>query len=263
MILMRHPRISCAFIPYSAAFNSIILDKILFKLEESNAKLITLQHFFSGVDWSEVRSSTWDTLFMLGASVFFSTIIGIPVGILMYLTDKGNILRNKPLNFMVAFVINILRSVPFIILLIVMMPLTAMLVGTSLGAKGVIPPLVVGAFPFFARLVESSLKDVDKGIISMAESCGANTWQIIWRILLPEIIPSIIANITVTAIALVSYTAMAGTVGGGGLGDLAIRYGYQRFQTNIMVITVVLLIVLVQLIQLMGDKMVYFLKKRG
>lgn len=222
-----------------------------------------LAHFFVGVDWSEVLTSTWDTLFMLGVSVFFSTVIGVPVGVLMYLTSNGHILCNKTINFIVSLVVNVLRSVPFIILLIVMMPLTAVLVGTSLGARGVIPPLVIGAFPFFARLVESSLKEIDKGVINMAESCGASTWQIIYRILLPEIFPSIIANVTVTAIALVSYTAMAGTVGGGGLGDLAIRYGYQRFQTNIMVITVVLLVVLVQLIQLLGDKIVYFIKKRG
>lgn len=221
-----------------------------------------LQHFFSGVAWGEVLGSTWETLFMLGVSVFFGTVIGLPVGILMYLTGKGYVLQNKLINSIIAFIVNILRSIPFIILLIVMMPLTALLVGTSLGARGVIPPLVVGSFPFFARLVESSLKEIDKGIISMAESCGATTWQIIWKILLPEIFPSLVANITVTAIALVSYTAMAGTVGGGGLGDLAIRYGYQRFQTNIMVITVVLLVILVQLIQLLGDKIVYFLKKR-
>ena len=142
-----------------------------------------------------------------------------------------------------------------------MMPFTIALVGTSLGAKGVIPPLIVGAFPFFARLVENSLQEIDNGVINMAESCGATTWQIIWHILLPEILPSIIGSITVTAIALVSYTAMAGTVGGGGLGDLAIRYGYQRFQTNIRVITVVLLVVLVQLIQFFGDRIVLWLKK--
>jgi D-methionine transport system permease protein len=214
------------------------------------------------VDWSEVVASTWETMFMLGVSVFFSTIIGLPVGILMYLTGNGYALQNKFINTVVALVVNILRSIPFIILLIVMMPLTALLVGTSLGARGVIPPLVVGAFPFFARLVESSLKAIDRGILNMAESCGATTWQIICRILMPEILPSLVTNITVTAILLVSYTAMAGTVGGGGLGDLAIRYGYQRFETNIMVITVILLICLVQLIQLFGDKIVYFLKKR-
>jgi D-methionine transport system permease protein len=157
--------------------------------------------------------------------------------------------------------VNVLRSIPFIILLIMMMPITILLVGTSLGAKGVIPPLIVGAFPFFAKLVENALQKIDNGIIDMAKSYGATTWQIVWHILLPETFVNILSALTVTAIALVSYTAMAGVVGGGGLGDLAIRYGYQRFETNIMLITVVLLVVLVQIIQLIGDKLVGLFKK--
>ena len=221
-----------------------------------------IHQLFSNVDWNEVLGATQDTLFMLGMSVLISTIIGIPVGILMYLTAHGRLVANKFIYSSLAFIVNILRSVPFIILLILMMPLTTFLVGTSLGAKGVIPPLVVGAFPFFARLVENSLKEVDVGVINMAESCGATTWQIVWHILLPEIFPSIIASITVTAIALVSYTAMAGTVGGGGLGDLAIRYGYQRFEMDVMLVTVVLLVILVQAIQFLGDWLMRLLRKR-
>ena len=213
------------------------------------------------VDWGEISQAVIDTLYMLGISIFFSTIIGIPLGIILYLTDKGMILQNKITYFVLSLVINMLRSVPFIILLIVMMPLTIVLIGTSLGVKGVIPPLIVGAFPFFTRLVENSLKELDVGVIHMAESCGATTWQIIWHILLPEVLPSIIASVTVTAIALLSYTAMAGTVGGGGLGDLAIRYGYQRFQTDVMAITVILLIVLVQLIQFLGDRIIKYIRK--
>lgn len=220
-----------------------------------------IEQIFVNVDWNEVYQAVLDTVYMLGISVFFSTIIGIPLGVILYLTDKGMILQNKLIYQVLSFLINVLRSVPFIILLIVMMPLTAFLVGTSLGVKGVIPPLIFGAFPFFTRLVENSLKELDNGVIHMAESCGASNWQIIWHILLPEILPSIIASITVTAIALISYTAMAGTVGGGGLGDLAIRYGYQRFQTNVMVITVVLLIVMVQLIQFLGDFITRLIKK--
>jgi D-methionine transport system permease protein len=214
------------------------------------------------IDWSEVNQAIIDTLFMLGISVFFSALIGIPLGIVLYLTDKGRILQNRIFYLIFSFVINLLRSVPFIILLIIMMPFTIMLVGTSLGAKGVIPPLVFGAFPFFTRLVENSLKEVDSGVLDMAKSYGATTWQIIRHILLPEVMPGIIASITVTAITLVSYTAMAGTVGGGGLGDLAIRYGYQRFQTNVMILTVVLLVVLVQLIQFIGDKLVNRIRKQ-
>lgn len=215
----------------------------------------------SNVDWSEINQATLDTLFMLGFAVLFSTLIGIPVGLILFLSGKGRLLQNKWVYNILSFVINVLRSVPFIILLIVMIPTTTMLVGTSLGAKGTIPPLVVGAFPFFARLVENALKEIDDGIFHMAESCGASTWQIIWHILLPEIMPSLIASITVTAIALVSYTAMAGTVGGGGLGDLAIRYGYQRFQTDVMLITVVLMVIMVQVIQVVGDFLVRILRK--
>jgi D-methionine transport system permease protein len=215
----------------------------------------------TNVDWSEINQATLDTLFMLGFAVLFSTLIGIPVGLILFLSSKGRLLQNKWVYNILSFIINVLRSVPFIILLIVMIPTTTMLVGTSLGAKGTIPPLVVGAFPFFARLVENALKEIDDGIFHMAESCGASTWQIIWHILLPEIMPSLIASITVTAIALVSYTAMAGTVGGGGLGDLAIRYGYQRFQTDVMLITVVLMVVMVQVIQVVGDFLVRILRK--
>lgn len=220
-----------------------------------------LNSLLINVDWSEISQAVIDTLYMLGISVLFSSLIGIPIGVILYLTNKGMLLQNKIIYTSVSFVINILRSVPFIILLIIMMPLTVSMVGTSFGVRGVIPPLIVGAFPFFTRLVENSLKELDIGVINMAESCGATTWQIVWHILLPEILPSIIASITVTAIALVSYTAMAGTVGGGGLGDLAIRYGYQRFQINVMVITVVLLIVMVQLIQLLGDILVKMFRK--
>ncbi|MFN8769631.1 MAG: methionine ABC transporter permease [Neisseriaceae bacterium] len=219
------------------------------------------EYLFANIDWSEMYQAILDSIYMLGISVFFSTVIGIPLGLILYLTNKGMVLQNKLIYQTLSFIINVLRSVPFIILLIVMMPLTSILVGTSLGVKGVIPPLIVGAFPFFARLVENSLKELDVGIVHMAESCGATNWQIVWHILLPEILPSIIASITVTAIALVSYTAMAGTVGGGGLGDLAIRYGYQRFQTNIMIVTVVLLIIMVQIIQFIGDLITKLIRK--
>lgn len=221
-----------------------------------------VNELFANVDWSDMTQATSDTLFMLGFSVLFSTLIGIPVGLLLFLTSKGRLLQNSAVYNVLSFIVNVLRSIPFIILLIVMIPATTFLVGTSLGAKGTIPPLVVGAFPFFARLVENALKEIDSGIFHMAESCGATTWQIIWHILLPEILPSLIASITVTAIALVSYTAMAGAVGGGGLGDLAIRYGYQRFQTNVMFITVVLMVVMVQVIQLLGDMLVKVMRKK-
>ena len=221
-----------------------------------------LQQVFINVDWSEIAHATRDSLFMLGVSTLFSSLIGIPLGIILYLTDKKRLLENRACYVVLSFIVNVLRSIPFIILLILMIPVTVMLVGTSLGVSGVIPPLIVGAFPFFARLVENSLKEIDKGIIQMAEACGATTWQIIWHVLLPEILPSIAASITVTAITLVSYTAMAGVVGGGGLGDLAIRYGYQRFQMDVMLITVILLVILVQVIQALGDKIAIWLKRK-
>lgn len=224
--------------------------------------LAAINDILGALDWSEINQATLDTLFMLGFAVLFSTIIGIPVGLLLFLTNKGGILQNRLVYSLLSFVVNVLRSIPFIILLIVMIPTTTFLVGTSLGAKGTIPPLVVGAFPFFARLVENSLKEIEKGIFHMAESCGATTWQIIWHILLPEIMPSLVASITVTAIALVSYTAMAGAVGGGGLGDLAIRYGYQRFETEVMITTVVLMVIMVQVIQFLGDFLVKIIRKK-
>ena len=219
-------------------------------------------NFNNGLDWNEINQATLDTLFMLGFAAFFSTLIGIPVGLLLFLSGNGKPLQNRLIYNIISFIVNVLRSVPFIILLIVMIPTTTMLVGTSLGAKGAIPPLVIGAFPFFARLVENALKEIDSGIFHMAHSCGATTWQIVRYILLPEIMPNLIASITVTTITLVSYTAMAGTIGGGGLGDLAIRYGYQRFQTDVMAITVILLIVMVQLIQLIGDLLVRIIRKK-
>ncbi len=216
----------------------------------------------TNLDWSEINQATLDTLFMLGFAILFSTLIGIPVGLILFLTGRGQLLQNWAIHNSLSLIINILRSIPFIILLIVMIPTTSFLLGTSLGARGTIPPLVVGAFPFFARLVENSLKEIDSGIFQMAKSCGATTWQIIRHIILPEIIPSLIASITVTTITLVSYTAMAGTVGGGGLGDLAIRYGYQRFQTDVMLVTVILLIIMVQAIQFFGDLLVRLIRKK-
>ena len=223
--------------------------------------IAVINDLISNIDWNEISQASIDTFFMLGFAILFSTLIGIPLGIILFLSSKGRLLQNKFVYTILSLLVNVLRSIPFIILLIVMIPLTTLLLGTSLGAKGAIPPLVIGAFPFFARLVENSLKEIDSGIFDMAESCGATTWQIIYHILLPEIMPSIIASITVTAIALVSYTAMAGAVGGGGLGDLAIRYGYQRFQTDVMLITVVLMVILVQLIQFIGDSLVHFMRK--
>jgi D-methionine transport system permease protein len=208
------------------------------------------------IDWSEIAQATLDTLTMLGGSMVLTVILGLPLGVILFLTGKGQMLQNRAANGALSLLVNILRSVPFVILLIVMIPLTVALVGTSLGVPGAIPPLVVGAAPFFARLVETALREVDKGVIEASFAMGAKRRQVVLGALLPEAMPGIIAAATVTAIALVSYTAMAGVVGAGGLGDLAIRFGYQRFQTDVMVVTVVLLLVLVQVLQMVGDTVV-------
>mgnify|MGYP003577451706 FL=1 len=211
---------------------------------------------FDNVDWTEIGRATVDTLLMLGGSLVLTVVLGVPLGVLLYLSGKGRLAANPVLNAVLSFVVNVLRSVPFIILLIVMLPVTVLLVGTSLGVAGAIPPLVVGAAPFYARLVETALREVDKGVVEATQAMGGSTFQIVTRALLPEALPGVIAGATVTAIALVSYTAMAGVVGAGGLGDLAVRFGYQRFQTDVMVVTVVLLLVLVQILQMIGDRLV-------
>ncbi|WP_018130632.1 methionine ABC transporter permease [Effusibacillus pohliae] len=212
---------------------------------------------FENVDWEEISTATLDTLTMLGLSTLFTVLIGLPLGVLLFLTSRGQLLENRIFYSIVSFVVNILRSVPFIILMILLIPFTKLIVGTSLGVQGSIPPLVIGAAPFFARLVETSLREVDRGVIEAAQSMGASNWQIIWNVLLPESRPGLIAGITITTVALVSYTAMSGVIGGGGLGDLAIRYGYQRFQTDVMLVTVAVLLVLVQILQTAGDRLVH------
>ncbi|HLT05241.1 MAG TPA: methionine ABC transporter permease [Pseudomonas sp.] len=218
--------------------------------------------FFINIDWYEIWLATLDTLLMLGGSLLFTVVFGLPLGVLLFLTGPRQLFDNKPLYALLSFVVNVLRSLPFIILLIVMIPITVVLTGTSLGVAGAIPPLVVGTTPFFARLVETALREVDRGIIEATQAMGATTRQIIMNALLPEARPGIIAATTVTAITLVSYTAMAGVVGAGGLGDLAIRFGYQRFQTDVMVVTVVLLLVLVQILQSVGDRLVVHFSRK-
>lgn len=216
----------------------------------------------ANINWTDIGQATLDTLVMLGGSLGFSVLLGLPLGVILFLTAPKQLLANRPANMALSFTVNVLRSVPFVILLIVMIPLTVLLVGTSLGVAGAIPPLVVGAAPFYARLVETALREVDKGVIEASQAMGASPRQIVFGALLPEAMPGIIAGATVTAIALVSYTAMAGVVGAGGLGDLAIRFGYQRFQTDVMVVTVVLLLALVQGLQWAGDRLIIKVSRR-
>lgn len=209
--------------------------------------------FFQNIVWADIGQATIDTLLMLGGSLILTLLLGIPLGVLLFLTDRGQISQNRLVNRLLGLIVNILRSIPFVILLIVMIPFTLLLMGTSLGVVGAIPPLVAGAAAFYARLVEGALRDIPRSTIEAAQAMGASTFQIIRKILLPEALPGLVAGATVTAIALVSFTAMAGVVGAGGLGDLAIRYGYQRFQADVMLVTVTLLVLLVQFIQFSGD----------
>lgn len=212
--------------------------------------------------WPDIWRAVLDTLTMLVGALTFTILLGLPLGILLFLTGQRQLYECKGIHRVLSTLTNILRSFPFIILLIVMMPLTVVLVGTSLGVKGAIPPLVAGSTPFFARMVQTALREVDRGLIEASLAMGASTRQVIWNTLLPEARTGLIAAVTITSIALVDYTAMAGVIGGGGLGDLAIRYGYQRFQTEVMIITVGLLIILVQTLQLTGDRLVIYFSRR-
>jgi D-methionine transport system permease protein len=212
--------------------------------------------WFKNVDPQEIWQASQDTLTMLGMSALFTVLLGLPLGILLFMTSRGQILQNRFVYLILSIVVNVLRSIPFVILMILIMPFTKMLVGTTIEVKGSIPPLVIAAAPFFARLVETTLREVDKGVVEAAKAMGASSWQIIRKVLLPESLPGLVAGITITTVTLVSYTAMSGIIGGGGLGDLAIRYGYQRFMPDVMVVTVVILILLVIVLQTLGDRLV-------
>jgi len=217
---------------------------------------------FSVINWSDIWQATLETLTMTGLSLLFTILIGLPLGILLFMTGRRQLLAQRGVYLLLSLVVNVLRSVPFLILLIVMIPVTLLLVGTSLGVEGAIPPLVIGTAPFFARLVENVLREIDRGVMEACQAMGAKTHQIIFGALLPEALPGLLAAVTITAITLMSYAAMSGVIGGGGLGDLAIRFGYQRFQTEVMIVTVAVLVVLVQLLQFFGDRLVlHFTRK--
>lgn len=218
--------------------------------------------FFVNIDASEILRASGETLGMVAASLILSIALGLPLGVWLSVTSRNGLSPNPVLYGVLSFVVNVLRSIPFVILFILLIPVTLVLVGTSLGVKGAIPPLVLGAAPFLARLVENALREVDRSVIEATQALGASKRQIVLHTLLPEALPGLIAAATVTAIALVSYTAMAGVVGAGGLGDLAVRYGYQRFQTDVMVVTVVLIIALVQGLQMLGDALVARVSKK-
>lgn len=203
-----------------------------------------------------------ETVYMVAVSMVIATALGIPLGVLLFTTSKGQFLEARLLNQGLGGIVNAIRSIPFIILMVAIIPLTRLIVGSSIGTTAAMVPLVLASVPFIARQVETSLKEVPYGLIEAALSMGATPAQIVWRVLLPESMPSIVSQLTTVIIALVGESAMAGAVGGGGLGDLAIRYGYQRFRPDIMIATVIILIVLVQIVQFLGNRLAMKLNKK-
>ncbi|MGM3175743.1 methionine ABC transporter permease [Dickeya lacustris] len=220
----------------------------------------------SRLSWDELVSimlnATLETLYMVGLATLFTLLLGLPVGVLLFISRRQGILPLPRLNAVLGGVINIGRSLPFVVLLIALIPLTRLIVGTTLGSTAAVVPITLGAFPFFARIVENALAEVEGGRVEAIVSMGGNVWHVVSKALLPEALPSIVAGITLTVVMLIGFSSMAGVIGGGGLGDLAIRYGYQRFNQQVMVGTVVVLVVLVQLVQSLGDRLVRSLAYR-
>ena len=212
--------------------------------------------------FSMILDSTLETLYMVFFSTIFSLLIGFPIGVLLVVTKEGNIMERPKLNKVLEIVINTLRSFPFIILMICLFPLSRIIVGTTIGSTAAIVPLSISAAPFVARMIEGALNEVDKGLIEASSSLGASNSTIIWKVMIPETMPHIIHGITVTVISLIGFSAMAGTIGAGGLGDLAIRFGYQRFKTDIMIYSVIVIILLVQVLQSLGNYLVERIKKK-
>ncbi|MFB6840772.1 methionine ABC transporter permease [Streptomyces sp. NPDC056361] len=217
--------------------------------------------------WSEMQplleQGTVDTLYMVLWATVVTVLGGLPLGILLLLTDKGGLLQNRPVNKIIGAIVNVGRSLPFIILLIALIPFTTFVVGTFIGPTAMIVPLAIGAIPFFARLVETSVREVDHGLVEAVQAMGGGIPTIVRKVLLPQALPSLVSGITTTVIVLIGYSAMAGAVGGEGLGSKAVTYGYQRFDTTFMLVTVVVLVLIVTVVQLIGDGVVRLLARRG
>lgn len=208
--------------------------------------------------FEEIVKATGETAYMVVLSTFFALIVGIILAIILTLTAPDGLKPNKSVYRVLDFIVNILRSFPFVILMVAVFPLSKLIVGTTIGKEAMIVPLAIATAPFIARIIESALREVDKGIIEAAKSFGATDSQIIFKVMFKEAVPSMVSGLTLTIISVIGYSAMAGAVAGGGLGDVAIRYGYQRYQTEYMVVTIILLIIIVQVLQSLGD---YFYKK--
>lgn len=217
-------------------------------------------------DWNEVLqlllNATGETLYMVLLAGLFTLLIGLPLGVLLFISRAGGLFPLPRLNRALGAVINLGRSLPFVVMLIALIPLTRLIVGTTLGSTAAVVPITIGAFPFFARIVETALDDVDKGRIEAIVAMGGDIRHVIFKVLLPEALPALVAGVTLTLVMLIGFSSMAGVIGGGGLGDLAIRYGYQRFNNQIIVVTVVVLVVLVQGVQSLGDRCVRSLAHR-
>lgn len=218
-------------------------------------ELISAVSAFAGGYGALFAQGTLDTLVMTIVSTALAYVLGIPLGVLVTITAPGSLRPHRTLNAVLGWLVNIGRSIPFIILLVALIPVTRIIVGTSLGVAGATVPLVFAAAPFVARMVEQSLAEVPAGLVEAAQSFGAGTFQIIWKVLLPEALPSLVRGVVITLVTLLGYTAMAGAVGAGGLGDIAIRYGYYRYQYDVMAATVIELVIIVQLMQTAGDRL--------
>lgn len=212
--------------------------------------------------WPILANGTLETLYMVGLASLFTVLIGLPLGVLLFISRRNGVLPLPRLNAVLGALVNTGRSLPFIVLLIALIPLTRLLIGTTLGSTAAVVPITIGAFPFFARLTESALDEVDSGRTEAVLSMGGNTWHVIGKALLPEALPALLAAVTLTVVMLIGFSSMAGVIGGGGLGDLAIRYGYQRFNDQIMIATVIILVLLVQSVQMAGDSLVRALAHR-
>ncbi|WP_299087497.1 methionine ABC transporter permease [uncultured Metabacillus sp.] len=221
-----------------------------------------LEQLLPEVDWEKVLEATNETIYMTGISVVATFFLGIILGLLLFLTAKGNIWENKLINVIVAGIVNIFRSIPFIILIILLLPFTKIVVGTILGANAALPALIIGAAPFYARMVEIALREIDKGVIEAAKSMGAKTSTIIWKVLIPESMPALVSGITVTAIALIGYTAMAGAIGAGGLGNLAFLEGFNRGNNQVTFVATIIILIFVFIIQFIGDIITKSIDKR-
>ncbi|WP_416199596.1 MAG: Methionine ABC transporter permease MetI [Pseudomonas helleri] len=218
------------------------------------------------IDWNEILqlvfNATGETLYMVLLAGLFTLLIGLPLGVLLFISRSGGIYPMPQLHKSLGGLVNLGRSLPFVVMLIALIPLTRLIVGTTLGSTAAVVPITIGAFPFFARIVENALDEVDKGRIEAILAMGGDLRDVIFKVLLPEALPALVAGVTLSLVMLIGFSSMAGVIGGGGLGDLAIRYGYQRFNNQVMVVTVIVLVVLVQSVQSLGDRMVRSLAHR-